>query len=301
MGAYVPTMDPLDFYRRPGPMTAIDVAAHGCALDGLPDDPQTLAAAVRNMLVHRDWAPSMGVEFPPERLADQHVRPVDEIIGRLLALRDGPLADPREPADRMVAVCRHFSVLHVALLRRLGVPARARAGFGGYFGPGWTDHWITEWWDGRRWVRHDAQIGTLARQALDLDFDPADQPLGTFLTGAEAWQLCRAGRDPDEFGIFDMRGLWFVLANLLRDLAAINKVELLPWDSVGTAEGPAWQPAGDGELRELDRLAAVVCADDLADIRNEYLRAPVPRTITSFVDGVATPVDLGAFVDVPLP
>src|SRR5213078_2621261 len=88
---------------------------------------------------HRDWAPAMGLELPAERLADQHVRPVDEVIGRVLELSPEPLRVRRQPADRMVGVCRHFTVLHVALLRFHGIPARARAGFARYFGPGWVD------------------------------------------------------------------------------------------------------------------------------------------------------------------
>ena len=282
--------DPLAFYRRPSPMTAIDLARHGRALEALGPDPYELAEAVQGVLVHRDWAPAMGLELPAERLADQHVRPVDEVIGRVLELSPEPLRVRRQPADRMVGVCRHFTVLHVALLRFHGIPARARAGFARYFGPGWVDHWVTERWDGR-WVRHDAQIDTPASEALDLDFDHTDQPRGQFLTGSEAWRLCRSGRaDPEEFGIFDMHGLWFVLGDLFLDLAAMNKVELLPWDGLG--QGPAWRP-DDGELDELDRLAAVIDADRLADIRREHQRRPVPPTIISFVDGVPTPVELG--------
>ena len=164
--------------------------------------------------------------------------------------------------DRMVGVCRHYAVLHTALLRRQGTPARARVGFARYFGDGWVDHWITERWDGR-WVRDDAQIGSVVQSALSLDFDPADQPPGEFLTGAEAWLRCRAGdADPQEFGIFDLRGLWFVRGNLVLDLAALNKVELLPWDS-WDPRGPEWDPS-DAELEAVDDLARAVIADDLA-------------------------------------
>ena len=52
-------------------------------------------------------------------------------------------------------------------------------------------------------------------------------------------QLCRAGQaNPDLFGVFDMHGMWFIRGNVVRDLAALNKVELLPWDcwaSVGSS------------------------------------------------------------------
>lgn len=274
-------------------MTAIDSVTHGDALAGLAPDAGALAEVVRGVLVHRDWAPAMGLRFPADRLADQHLRPVEAVIARILELHPEPLRISRQPSDRMVGVCRHFAVLHVALLRHFGIPARARAGFANYFERSWVDHWITEWWDGR-WVRHDAQVGPVARSLLGLDFDPADQPPGRFLSGAEAWQQCRAGdADPMEFGIFDLRGLWFVHGNVLRDLAALNLVELLPWDAVG--RGPQWA-AEPGELAELDELAEAVRADRVDEVRRRYQRRPVPRTIVSFVDGVPTPVDLGSLV-----
>lgn len=52
--------------------------------------------------------------------------------------------------------------------------------------------------------------------------------------------------DPNDFGIFDMRGLWFVWGNLVRDIAALNRMELLlPWDSWGLAEGQDQDPTSD--------------------------------------------------------
>src|SRR2546421_7945072 len=137
-------MNDIDFYLRPAPMTAIDPDEHGPLLDGLEGDPRRLAEVVRGVLVHRDWAPGMGLHFPPDRMDDQHLRPVSEVIDRVVELHAAPLRERRQPEDRMVGVCRHFAVLHVALLRLHGIPARARAGFGGYFGSGWADHWITE-------------------------------------------------------------------------------------------------------------------------------------------------------------
>src|SRR5438552_3134003 len=133
MRRYGPAMstaitDQLHFFAAPGPITAID-AAHAPMIEGVGDDPLAMAKAVRGVLVHRDWAPLMGLDFPPERLADQHIRPVNEMLSRIGQLSPGALPERRQPADRMVGVCRHFAVLHVALLRRHGIPARARAGF----------------------------------------------------------------------------------------------------------------------------------------------------------------------------
>ena len=212
---------------------------------------------IRGVLVHRDWAPYLGLQFGPERLADQHLRSTREVVERVLAIDPAPLTDARPQPDHMVGVCRHFATLHVSLLRHAGIPARARVGFARYFEPGWVDHWITEWWDGTRWVRTDAQVGSLAAKTLELTFDPADQPPGEFLTAGEAWLRCRAGdEDPAAFGIWDLRGLWFVSGNVKLDLAALNKVELLPWDLWGAfGGGPGWEPT-QADLAPVDEVGA---------------------------------------------
>ena len=286
----------LAYYSAATPMTAIDETKFASLLEGLDKTPDAFANAVRNVLIHRDWAPYLGVTFSAERLADQQLRPVDEILARVIELHDAPITKTRELPDRMVCVCRHYAVLYSALLRRQGIAARARVGFARYLGPGWGDHWIVERWDGR-WVRDDAQIGAVARTKLELHFDPADQPAGEFLTGAEAWLRCRAGEaDPAEFGIFDMHGLWFVVGDLLLDLAALNKVELLPWDS-WAGPGPGWEPA-EAELEAIDDLARAIVADDLAEIRRRYAANPVGRPIASFVDGEVRSVDLGELVQI---
>jgi hypothetical protein len=283
------------FYAAPAPMTTLPFDTHGKYLDDLPVDPSTAAAVVRGVLVHRDWAPLLGLQFGPDRLADQQVRSMRDVVVRVVDLYDAPLTEERPPAERMVGVCRHFATLHVALLRRAGVPARARVGFARYFEDGWVDHWVTEWWDGERWVMTDAQIGPVAAGALRLTFDPADMPPGEFLTAGDAWLRCRAGaEDPDRFGIFDLRGLFFVAGNVTHDLAALNKVELLPWDIWGGLGGPpGWSPTDD-QLEAVDSVAHLLVGDDLSALRARFTEADVavPPTIISIVDGRPAPVPL---------
>lgn len=283
------------FYATAAPITALPFREFPDQLADLPSDVAAAGELVRGVLIHRDWAPTMGQQFSPERVADEHRRSMFEVVARIIDLVDAPLTTERPLPDRMVGVCRHFATLHVALLRHAGIPARARVGFGGYFEAGWVDHWITEWWNGERWVRSDEQIFPQAAEVLGLTFDAHDQPPGMFLTAAEAWQRCRSGaEDPQRFGIFDLRGLFFVVGSMIQDLAALNKVELLPWDMWGSLDhGPGWQPSAD-ELVHLDALAALLLRDDLDELRARVAEPDVaiPTTITSFVDGVPTPVDL---------
>ncbi len=99
----------------------------------------------------------------------------------------------------------------------------------------------------------------LQRRVLRLPFDPLDVPRDQFLVAGRAWQMYRhEGVNGDWFGIFDFRNWHFILGNLIRDLASLNKVETLPWDGWGRMLGPddaAW-------LAELDHVAAVTLRPD---------------------------------------
>jgi len=83
-------------------------------------------------------------------------------------------------------------------------------------------------------------------EALGVQFDPLALPAWAFITGAQAWKMCRAGQgDPDLFGIFEYKGWDFVRGNLLRDLLAVNRVEVLPWDFWGMLALPLSQSGGE--------------------------------------------------------
>lgn len=285
----------LDFYATPGPMT--DLAGLDEILAGVPTDPAGIASVVRGLIVHLFWAEAYGVAMPEERIGDVQVRPAAGIVRTILEIDPRPLVERRRVEDRFFGNCRHFSTLTTALLRRAGVPSRARCGFGGYFQPGrWIDHWIVEHWDGTRWVQTDAQLDALQQNTLQLSFDPLDMPPGQFLTGGEAWARCRRGAlDPARFGILDMWGLWFVRGNAIRDLAALNRVEVLPWDGWGVMNETGHSDlAPDDPVNLLvDEIAAVTARDDHDEIRalyekNDGLR--VPAEVFDYRLGITVPV-----------
>jgi hypothetical protein len=123
-----------------------------------------------------------------------------------------------------------------------------------------------------RWVRIDSQLDAFQRGALGVDFDPLDLPPGRFLTGGDAWQLCRSGQaDPDLFGIFDMHGLWFIRGNLVRDFLALLKIEILPWDCWGIIDKDEAALTAE-DLALLDRLAELTAArhDRLSTLQALY-------------------------------
>lgn len=257
------------------------------AFAGLPNDPAALAGVVQGLLMHEHVAPAYGLTLSAAKHAEAHVRPVEEIVRQLLAHDPRPLTVARAPGERQVGVCRHFTLLHVAMLRRAGLRARARCGFGGYFEPGkFIDHWVTEYWneDAKAWVLVDAQLDARQRELFRIAFDPLDVPRDQFLVAGDAWQRCRAGKaDPAAFGILDMHGAWFIAGNVIRDAAALNDHVMLPWDVWG-----GMSQKDDGIDRAfIDRLARLTVEPDrhFGEIRAIYQdpRVKVPDTVFNAV------------------
>jgi Transglutaminase-like superfamily len=266
----------IDFYATPAPMT--DVATiDEVFFEGLPDTATGLCSIARQLMVHEFLVGHYDVEVALWNAGEIEQRSAAQLVATILDRHRAPLCVARPATQRAIGNCRQYSVLTVALLRRAGFAARARGGFADYFDPTmWVDHWIVELWDrsASRWVRVDAQIDDVQLELLGLDFDPLDVPAGRFLTGSEAWTVCRNGRDdPTRFGIDNMRGEWFIAGAAIRDLAALNKVEPHTWDLWGTIADVAFRPLTDAERTRIDDLAAVVASGDLDAIGRLYRQA----------------------------
>jgi hypothetical protein len=268
---------------------------HRKALAGLPADPAELARITRDLLIHRVDGGHFGYEIPESRLhQDAETRYVSDILGLLRERDDAPLDTRRAPENRFVGTCRDFTMVHVTLLRNAGIPARARCGFATYFNPGfYDDHWVTEFWrEGRGWVLTDPQLAFRSGESTyGTDVDPFDIPRDRFLTGGPAWQTCRTGAaDPSAFGVklpeTDFAGRWFLAANVVRDLAALNKVEVLPWDSWGIANYQPDEEPSEDEAKTYDAIAELTTAGGpLAELRRifgESEQVRTPETITSY-------------------
>jgi hypothetical protein len=251
-----PPKNALDFYATAGEMTSPGTFAPLIA--ELPDDPLSIIRAIPGLVIHEFLAEKYGFKVPNARRRESHLRRADQMLARLVALDPSPLTTERPPAERLVGICRHFEVLLATFMRVKRIPIRVRRGFGTYFNPTMTvDHEISEYWNESesRWIRVDAQLDDVQRNVLQIDFDPLEVPTDRFINAAKAWEDCRAGRaDPDKFGIFGLRGLWFVAGNLIRDVAWLNKHELLPWDVWGGMPRQD-EPISDDDLEFFDRLA----------------------------------------------
>jgi Transglutaminase-like superfamily len=285
----------IGFYLRPGVMTT--PGRYQPLFADLPRGVAALAAVAQGLVIHEFLAGAYGVTLSEERRATVHTRPLTEMLERLMASDSRPLTVPREPAGRLTGDCRHFTVLTVAMLRAQGTPARARCGFGGYFGSAmFEDHWVCEYWDeaAQRWRLADAQIDDVQHKLFGIDFDLTDVPRDRFLVAADAWRACRAGAaDPAKFGlsVLNEAGYWWIAANMVRDLAALNNMEMLPWDCWGAMPKP--DDHVDNEF--FDRLAGLTAdpAATFADLIAAYAaddRLRVPPVVRNAVLNRPDPV-----------
>ena len=270
---------------RPGP--------YAYMYEGLPSDVPLLIEVVQGLMVHVFWADRYGLNLSEERQAEVQLRSMERRLARILALDPRPLARQRQNEQKIIGNCRDFSVTLASMLQSKGIPARPRCGFGAYFRPNhFEDHWVCEYWKESegRWVLVDAQLDELQRKVLGISFNTLDVPRDQFIVGGAAWKMCRGRQvDPDQFGIFDMHGMDFVKGDFLRDVAALNKVELLPWDCWGLilTEYVALSP---DDLLLLDQLADLTHADvpNFDRVRGLYESDPrlrVNESIQSFVNG----------------
>jgi hypothetical protein len=273
------------FYASHSPMT--DPGEASAFIDPLPNEVAALSRVIQGLgiydVVARDF---YGFEPPADRLGEIHLRSIADRLARIVELDDQPLHIARQPDRRALQRCNSFALMLVTMLRAKGVPARSRCGFAAYFNPpNFEDHWVCEYWDaqGRRWRLADPQIDDVWRRRLGVHFDTLDLPRTEFLTASDAWRRCRSGEaDGQQFGISfaGLRGLWFVAGSLVRDMAALNKMEMAPWDVWGA------QPAPESEfdLSFFDELAALTRDPDrtFAELRRHYDaddRLRVPSTV----------------------
>ncbi len=286
----------LTYYREPGLITRLDRYAD--FLGWLTNDVRAIFQVVQGLLIHDSWIERYGTTPDWSHFYHPRIAYMKDLLDRALELDPRSLALPRSPEQRVICCCREFATLFCAILRHKGIPARSRCGFGRYFAPGYyEDHWMCEYWEAQqsRWVQVDPQMDAFQHSFLRLPFSPLDMPTGAFAVAGEAWTQCRAGAldplhcgiscDPKPYGLDSLYGLWFVRGQLLRDFAALNKIETVPF-LVGLDRGPGWKSwrlvcARDEELSAqdmdlLDQVAELTLHPDecFDEIRSLYQSTP---------------------------
>jgi hypothetical protein len=149
----------------------------------------------------------------------------------------------------------------------------------------------------------DPELTPAVRRHFGVTFDPCDGPRDRFVTGGRAWLGMRSGRiDPAICGLstIGLADEWWVTGNVVRDLAALNKREMLPWDHWGMArEARVGNGLTETALARVDAVALLTAAAEgnWTAIRETYERDDgfrVPRVVMNFPKGVPVEVDLGA-------
>ena len=288
----------LAYFSHQGKMT--NPGPYADLYTDLPTDLPSLVKVVQGLMVHAFWSDRYGLNVSEERKAEVQLRSMERRLRCTLDLDPSPLSVPRSNEKKILGNCRDFSVTLASILQSKGIPARPRCGFGKYFLPNhYEDHWVCEYWNEaeQRWILVDAQLDELQRNILDISFNTLDVPRDQFIVGGAAWKMCRSGHaDPDQFGIFDLHGMDFIKGDFLRDLASLNKMELLPWDCWGLVFTDYVTLPPD-DLSMLDRLADLTSSDvpnfDL--VRQLYESDPrlcVGEVIQSYVNGNMERIEL---------
>ncbi len=264
----------LDYYAQQSGIT--DPGIDEIVFRWLPQGVSTRCLMVQGIMIHPVEARRYEVKPRLARMRELQLRSVEE---KLLALRklgcDDSLARPYLPEYRVLGNCRDYAVMFCALLRHQGTPARVRCGFARYFEPGFfTDHVVCEYWkaEEERWALADAMLDVVLRKAYGVTFESIDVPREQFILAGQAWQQYRAGAlDPSRCGLSAKgpRGLAFIRAALLRDVAALNKIELLTQDTWDIEGAESERGMTEADLALLDRVAALSLAgnDAFADLR----------------------------------
>lgn len=280
----------MNYFVQQGRMS--DPGVYASLYENLPASISELVKLVQGVTIHVFWAERYGLKVPPERMDELQLRSIERRLAHTIELDSSPLGEARSIDKKLLGNCRDHSLLLASLLRHQGIPARARCGFGAYFMPDhFEDHWVTEYWnqENSRWVLVDAQLDDLQCNVMKISFDTLDVPRDQFIVSGKAWQMCRSGeQDADKFGIFDMHGLGFVRGNLVRDVASLNKMELLPWDCWGVILNEKLDNPDD--LSSLDEVAALTASDvpDFETVRSRYESDPrlhVNGSLLSYVNG----------------
>lgn len=217
----------LEFYKKQGERTKVKKET----FKSFPNDIKKICEIIRGLGIHPCDLSKIGLNLPKERIKDRYLRTIQEVIDKIKKLDENNLTKSRKPEDKIVIICKHFAMLLASILREKGIPARCRCGFATYFKNGWfEDHWICEYWNGKKWVRVDPQIDktkSVKKQITSINF--TDMPKDVFFPAGILWQLYRKNLLSGDFCGFSHEkgenGKWYIRGNMLRDFFALNKIE----------------------------------------------------------------------------
>lgn len=252
----------LYFYRNQGPRTKVKKDT----FHGFPKNIGNVCRKIRGLGIHPCDLHKINLELPSERTKDRYLKTVQEVVEKIRLIKDTDLTIERKPEDKIVIICKHFSMILASILREQGMPARCRCGFATYFSNGWfEDHWICEYWNGEKWIRVDPQIDKIKSAKKQLNtIDFTNMPKDIFFPAGILWKLYRQGFVSGDYCGFSHedseRGEWYIRGNMLRDFFALNKIEYT-YQEVSKLMDRDYEPNND-ELKLLDKIADLTITVD---------------------------------------
>jgi len=260
-------MDSMTYYASQSPFT--DPCEYEELFSVVPDTAQEMCKLIQTFCL--DHQERFKYPIVNERLLETNLRYVSDVLKWTVALDSRALNEERAIDAHFLASSSIFSALLCSMLRFKGIPARKRVGFATYFPNtkhgAYRSHEVVEYWDaaGKTWRLADASLDEVATNLNEITFDICDVPRDKFISAGAAWQMAREGKvDAELFRDEETKGYTILRSNLIHDLGAINKREVLNWDHYGWAlwKGEAF---GDAVMASLDRLAELLQKEDALD------------------------------------
>lgn len=137
----------LEYYKKQSVIT--DPKEYAWMYKEIPDDISEIIKVVQKVTIHPEEAAQYNIRLSKKQKDEELLRAIPEMLREIKKNDARSLIYAREPAKRLVGICRDMSVLLVSILRYKNIPSRVRAGFANYFDSEikYEDHWVAEYWD----------------------------------------------------------------------------------------------------------------------------------------------------------
>ncbi|MGI6071461.1 MAG: transglutaminase domain-containing protein [Lachnospiraceae bacterium] len=233
-------MNILEFYAAQSPFT--DPGRNVQMFEGLPVSVSEIKDVLKGICL--DYREIDKYPIQNERLLETNNRYAEEMLQAIYNLdKESPITTGRPENARMMASASQFATLCCSMLRHAGIPARSRIGFA-KDGEDYKTYAIIEY--------HDNGWKTL---------DPSGEGL-EFISAAKVFADCRSDAACEsKFKNGKESGMGAVIANLMLDLAAVNKYEMNIWDRYGWMNRPIYDYS-DKAWEILAEVAKILANDD---------------------------------------
>lgn len=263
-------MEILEFYASHSLFS--DPGKNADMYEDLPDDAEEVCKILQGICL--DFYVIYKYPIQNERWLETNNRYAEDILSVIRRIDSNTLTQERPVNMRFIASDSHFCTLFCSIMRSKGIPARKRVGVSPRDGRFYT-YEICEYWD------KEAQEWKKA--------DPAGKGY-EFIPAARAFMDVHARRTvPEQYFTDDRQGMRNIIADVVLDLAALNKQELLSWDRYGIMN--------EDPIEYLDYFRTVL--DTVAEVSLKY-DDDLEKIQAAYASDTRLQVPSEVFCDTPL-